>query len=254
MTMLISIKSNFHSVSCRNMFKLSHRLTLMLAPSIASSNWLTTLLILLIIWLVNGRPKYKPGSADVTFISNIGAVYDWIFITGATITAVFFVISLVQFIVRHRSRINARSVPGRPFKGRIWADIVALIVGTAGVTCLVLLTIFDSIKHENLHWILTLAFSFLTIICAIFNLVGVSAFRHSGKAIKASFTLKLVFILFGTIILGTMIGFIYSCSDVNGVLTQQCNTFTSIAAILEWILAFLLYIFMSTWVLDFARN
>lgn len=229
------------------------RTLLLTAPMTAAWTWLSTLITLLILWLVNGRPRYKNSSAEVAYISNIGAIYNWIFISGSAVTSVFFVITLLQFIIRHKRRANARSVPGQIFKARLWADLVALFLGIAAMTCLILLTLYDSLRYEDLHWILTLSFAFLTILCAIFNIIGISAFRHTGTPVKVSFILKLIFIILGTIALACMISFIYSCSS-SGTLIGTCYNLRTAAASLEWTLGLLLFIFMTTWVIDFAIN
>src|SRR6478609_8952430 len=167
-----------------------------IAPIVSSTAWLATILTLLILWLTNGRPKYKASSAEITYISNVGAHYKTLFIVGTSTTAVFFIITLIEFLIFHRyiykknngviNGINGTNgtngVKGNTRGGkRTWADIVAFTLGVISVTCLVLLSIFDSINHESIHWVFTLIFAFAAIMCAVFNLVAVAVTSHVGR-------------------------------------------------------------------------
>lgn len=232
------------------------------SPTIAAFAWLTTLLTLLTLWLKDGRPKYRITSPDVSFISNIGAFYKTVFIVGTLITAIFYLLTLIQFVLVSRKRSRSRNIVNNNINGnnsngnvRIWADIIALLSGIISATSLALLAIFDSFNYENAHWIFTLLFSFTAIITAIFNLIALSTLKKSGRWYFASFYLKIIFIILGSIILVSMIALLYSCKSITDrSLTDKCNDFRSVSASMEWILGLLFFVLFGTWILDFYKN
>lgn len=224
----------------------------LLPPLIASLSWLSMLIILLILWFLAGRPKSKSTSPDITYISGIGTFYDWIFITGSSITAVFFVITLIFFALQ-KNVTYMDSTTSLDFRvKRSWAHLFALVFGTTAMACLVSLTIINGVNDVAIHWILTLSFSSLVILCAVFNIVGVSSLRRIKRLSRFSYILKLIFVILGTLCLFIMIILIYSCFPVNDVLTPSCNIIRSTSAVFEWVLGLLLFVFISTWIIDFS--
>ena len=221
---------------------------LVLSPLFSAIAWIITLCSLLVLWFEDGKPKSKVSSPSITFISGIGTFYDWIFITGSVITALFFVITLLQFLFykpRHYLLENST------FKQRFWAHLCALFLGTASMASLIALTILNNPQDESIHWILTLAFSFLVLLCASFNLIAIAGGRHGGTPFYVSFALKILFIVLSTAILVTMISLIYSCPTIpNQALTPSCDKTRSISAILEWILGILFFVFVLSWTID----
>ena len=236
---------------------------LVLSPILAAIAWLATILSLLILWLVHGRIKYEITSPDISFISNIGSYYKTLFIIGASVTAFFFVLTLCIFIFYHRHTWNQRNATvARPADGdgstnifrkpRTWSDFISFLFGLASSAGLVLLTIYDSANYDTLHWVFTLIFAFAAIVCAIFNLIGISISRTLKRRKMSSFFLKIIFVLLSTGFLLAMIALMYSCKANDQPLTPSCNHSRSIAAILEWGLAGLFFIFILTWVIDFS--
>jgi hypothetical protein len=221
-------------------------------PLIAATAWLTTLLTLFLLWILNGKQRYELSAPRISYISNIGAFYQTVFIVGASITSFFFVATLILFLIRHnkleKKHSNLQDAP----KQRLIFDVLALLTGLVSAAALVLLTVFDSKDHDTTHWIFTLIFAFSAITCAIFNLISVAAFRRIRKSIEFTYALKMFFIITSTLVLGAMIYLLYSCtgSTPTGTLTEKCDDIRSISAILEWSLGILFFIFLVTWVLD----
>jgi len=211
-------------------------------PAISSFAWLGTIVALFVLWASHGEIAYKTGSASISYISTVGAHYKTLFVVGACVTAAFFAATLLIFLFHHRQANGHLPV-------RTWSDAVAFLLGIASISGLVLLSVFDSIRHDAAHWIFTLIFASGAILCAIFNLIGVSVFRHAKSRKKVSYYLKMLFILSATALLVTMIVLIVSCSS-NAI--DSCNDRHSAAAVLEWILALLFFVFVLTWVMDFA--
>ena len=227
---------------------------LIVAPVIAGLSWILLLLNLFTLWLADGKPKYRADGGTIAYISLIGATYYVQFILGSCITAFFFVSTLVQFVIVHHSYIinEAMSTVNR-VKPRVWADYLALGCGIVSSSALVLLSIFDAIRHPTFHWSMTLVFAFTAILCAVFNAIGVSTFRKLKGNQTVSFALKLLFIIISTGVLIAMIVLMVSCSTIDKtVLTTRCEKSKSIAAVLEWTLALLYFVFILTWMMDFS--
>jgi hypothetical protein len=222
------------------------RLLFSIVPVIASIAWFTTLVILFTLWVTNGEPKYKTTTPHISYISSIGAHFKTVFVIGGCITAVFFILGLLQFPFLHRTRNIPSSV--------LWYDVFALLFGIVSATALVLLTVFDSINHESFHWAMTLVFAITAIIVAILNLKAVAHSRTQGRSLRISFFMKTAFVTLGLIALICMIGLMVSCSATDQVLTPHCDTVHSISAVFEWSLGILFFIFLLTWVIDFSKN
>lgn len=235
---------------------------LVVAPILAAVAWISTILALLILWLHDGQPKYEVTSPDVSFISHIGSHYKTLFIVGASVTAFFFVVTLCIFIFHHRNMWKQRRNGGSDGDGRMpmttyrkprtWADFLSFLLGIISSSALVLLTIYDSAHYDTLHWVFTLVFAFTAILCAVFNLIGISISRSLKRRKMSSFFLKIFFIVLSTGFLFGMIFLMYSCRSNGMALSPSCNHTRSIAAILEWGLAGLFFIFILTWIIDFS--
>jgi len=223
-------------------------------PLLSSISWITTLVILFVLWIHDGKPKYKVTSPDITYISNVGSAYKTVFITGASLTAAFFVATLFVFLFHNRSTFNrnfTNSGAGVQRKPRTWSDFLSFIFGIVASAALVLLTVYDSINHETVHWIFTLTFALCAIICAIFNVISLSTNRGFQRRKFSSFVLKILFIIASTLVLGAFLGLMYSCNSNGVALTSSCNDLHSIAAVLEWTLALLFFVFTLSWIIDF---
>lgn len=214
----------------------------LLPPLIASSVWFFTLTVLFILWNKDGRPRYEEDAATIAFISHVGAKYKKIFIIGCSLTAVFFTTTLLQFIV-----LNRRLKKTSGSSNKIWADLLAFILGTFSSICLILLSIYDSANYDMYHWMLTLCFAFSAVFCAIFNAIGISAGRNSHKFNIISFIFKLIFSILSLGALIAMITLMLTCYSFR----PECSGKRDVAAILEWCLGILFFIFISTWVVDF---
>jgi hypothetical protein len=223
---------------------------LIVFPILSSTAWITTLLSLLILWLTDGRPRYEETSPDVAFISNIGSHFYRLFMIGSIITATFFVVTLFVFIFYHHHLWKNRI--GNIKKPRTWSDFVSFSFGIVASVALILLSIYDSQRYDDTHWIFTLIFAFSAILCALFNIVSISISRGMRRTKMSSFILKIIFVILSTILVITMVSLMYSCQSHGRILVPRCNELRSIAAILEWSLAALFFVFILTWVIDFA--
>lgn len=103
-------------------------------------------------WLSEGSPSYPwmTQGQNVAFISSIGAEQSVgypLFIAGSTVTVVVFSLAFIsERWLRHRGRLTRNYSTAEKVLS-VFAIIFALI-GAAG---LILLTIFDTARHNTLH-------------------------------------------------------------------------------------------------------
>ncbi len=125
------------------------------------------LLGLLIRWTTIGEPHYASMEPDqnIAYISDVGAQsLKPLFIAGSAVTTVFLDLSLVsERWLRHRGRL-ARNT-SRTEKVLSILSMIFAAIGTAG---LILLSIFDTLRHPRLHDVFLLLFIAGYVISAIF--------------------------------------------------------------------------------------
>jgi hypothetical protein len=125
------------------------------------------LLGLLIHWNVTGRPHYPSmdPTQSIAYISDVGAQsLKPLFIAGSCVTTIFLDASfLSERWLRHRGRLARNtSLMEKVLSG---LSLGFAIIGTAG---LILLTIFDTLRHPTLHDIFLLLFIAGYVVSAIF--------------------------------------------------------------------------------------
>jgi uncharacterized membrane protein YbjE (DUF340 family) len=148
---------------------------------------------MIITWAATGTPHYASMDGNIPYISDVGASYlKPLFITGASITAVGFVASLfVERILRSHGRLieNFRKRE-RVFS---WLAILGSVIGGAG---LILLTIFDTLRHSSLHRLFLLIFMVGVALSAVFSIIE---FRWIAKDFKGARRLRRAYIMKGII-------------------------------------------------------
>jgi len=208
-------------------------------PLISGLCWLGTLLGLLIHWNVDGRPHYPSMDAGQTiaYISDVGAEdLKPLFIAGACVTTIFLDLSfLSERWLRHRGRLAANTTTIEKVLSGL--SLGFGIIGTAG---LILLSIFDTLRHPTLHDIFLLLFIAGYVISAIFvcweyQRLGIHFRQH--RILRASFWIKLVFILVEVVL---------------AVAFGVCNFrhAYNAAAVLEWAIAFIFTFYVFSFFID----
>ena len=141
-----------------------------LVPLFGSIIWWLMLWAMLGTWLGQGKPHYSSQQGSIAYISDVGAdILKPLFIIGSVITAISLVSSLsIERWFRHRGRLlpNAR---GRE-KVMSFLAILGSIIGGAGV---ILLSIFDTKRHMQLHRVFLLVFIVGVALSAIFTVAEV---------------------------------------------------------------------------------
>lgn len=128
-------------------------------PIIAGVAWFSTITVLLLRWISVGRPQY-PGQVNphVPFISDIAAFqFKPVFIVGCTITSICFVGTV--FAVHHVRYAEAFYGLIDDLRWKKATSAVALVSGVVAGTCLLLLSIFDTLEeHEKHRYLLVCTF------------------------------------------------------------------------------------------------
>ncbi|KAM5531010.1 hypothetical protein V8D89_015337 [Ganoderma adspersum] len=173
---------------------------------------------------------------SIAYISDIGAeVLKPLFITGCSITAACFVMSLV---VERWLRYRGRLVPTMRRRERILSTLAILgsIIGGAG---LILLSIFDTKRHHSLHRTFLLVFIVGVALSAIFT---IAEFHFISRDYEEIRTLKCAYIVKGVIVAVLVLLAI--------AFAVTLYTAGNAGAVLEWIIAFGFTFYLVTFIWD----
>ncbi|KAJ6787573.1 hypothetical protein PWT90_00656 [Aphanocladium album] len=230
-------------------------------PIISALVWVGILLGLLLHWLIDdhGQPyPYQNQDVKVVYISNVGAgTLKPLFIAGSCVVCLFLDLSMLAARwLRHRGRLVPNSTTGEKVLAVL--TIFFAVVGTAG---LILLSIFDTKNHKRLHYLFLLFFLagyMLSAICTCweYQRLGISmwpllttgrrrnfvanesiAEHREHRDLRTSFWAKLAVVLV----------------EVSLAIAFIATNFTNkdeVAAILEWVVAFLFTFFILSFVID----
>jgi Frag1/DRAM/Sfk1 family len=210
-----------------------------LFPVISAGTWLAMLLAMLIRWEVVGHPHYPSmdQGQNIAYISDIGAFgLKPLFIAGNSVTTVFLVLSFVaERWLRHIGRLARNTHTSQKILSGF-----SIGFGIAGAAGLILLGIFDTYHHPNLHDGFLLLFIGGYVISAIFlcaeyQRLGIHYRNH--RILRISFWVKLVFILveltFAIVFVATNFKHVWN-----------------VAAVFEWIVAFTFTFYILSFLLD----
>ena len=192
-----------------------------------------------IVWELEGSPHYASmdSNQQIAYISDIGAQgLKPLFIAGCVVTTVFLDLSFAsERWLRHTGRL-AKNL-GMAEKILSGLSIVFAVAGTAG---LILLSIFDTLRHPKLHdgFLLLFIAGYVIsaiFICAEYQRLGIHFREHS--ILRFSFWVKLAFILF-EIALAIVFG------------TTSFTKRKNFAAVFEWIIALVFTFYVLTFFVD----
>jgi len=124
------------------------------------------IIAMLVVWNVEGKPQYAsfdPGQT-IAYISDVGAEgLKPLFIAGCVVTTAFLDLSfLSERWLRHRGRLARNITTSEKVLSSF--SIVFAVIGTVGLICL---SIFDTLRHHQLHDIFLLLFIAGYVISAI---------------------------------------------------------------------------------------
>ncbi|GAA5912101.1 Frag1/DRAM/Sfk1 family protein [Sporobolomyces salmoneus] len=221
-------------------------------PLAAFVFWTATLLGLLLWWIVDdNHERYRIDDATVTYISNVGAQHQALFIVGTALTSLFYTLTLLS----ERWLRHLRRIPGPLHKRDRDADIAACVFGILGALALVLLACFNDQAFPNVHWAFTAIFVVCIAVSALCQTLEIMWLRqdHVERAhLRRAAIIK--WIIVGTAIAAAIaFGATYGvcAGQPSGVpLTPRCDRIKSAAGVLEWFIAFLYDVYLATFGLD----
>ncbi|CAF9915803.1 hypothetical protein IMSHALPRED_002704 [Imshaugia aleurites] len=232
-------------------------------PLVSACTWLAMLLVMLIVWELEGHPHYASMSANqhIAYISDIGAQgLKPLFIAGCVVTTVFLDLSFAsERWLRHTGRLaknlgtaekvlsGLSSTPPpihprerSPHHPPLLTPTIPVVFAIAGTCGLILLSIFDTLHHPHLHDAFLLLFIAgyvisAVFICAEYQRLGVHFRQH--RILRLSFWLKLVFI-----VVEVLFAAIFAATTFE---SRQ-----NVAAVFEWIVAFVFTFYVLTFFVD----
>ncbi|WWD20033.1 hypothetical protein CI109_104506 [Kwoniella shandongensis] len=224
-----------------------------LLPILAAFTWCLGLLLLVILWVRAGSPRYTPTTADVPFISDLGAAFEGFFLTICCLVIIFYFSSVcVIRWLRQRGRLPEHT--NRKEQVFSWLAIVFCFIGCAG---LFTLAKWNDREYPKPHWIGTMVFILGTAFSAGFQTLEVWCMKkeHPDRQhLQRNSYLKLACVL-ADIIIAIAFGALYAyCGGGTGPTAthtyEQCDEMTSNASYLEWTIAFGLNLYFLTLALD----
>jgi hypothetical protein len=210
--------------------------TFVWVPIAGAIVWFGTLLAMLVTWLAEGRPKYVSQDSKVAYISDVGADrLKPLFIAGSTVTALSFFVSLViERWLRHSGRLR----PNMRKRERVLSSL-SILGAFIGGAALILLSVFDTKRHSQLHRLFLLFFMIGVILSAIFT---VMEYRWISKDYVYVRRLRNAYIAKAIIA-----GILFVLAVAFGIALFQA---TFVGGILEWIIAFGFTFYLLTFFYD----
>ncbi|GAA5914919.1 hypothetical protein JCM6882_008109 [Rhodosporidiobolus microsporus] len=221
-------------------------------PLISFIVWTGTLLGLLLWWAVaDDAERYRLGQATIVYVSNIGAEHQALFIAGTAVTSLFYALALAS----ERWLRHLRRIPGALRRRDRNADIVSVVFGFLGAIALVVLACFNAVAFPNVHWSFTAIFVVCIAISALAQTLELHWLRQDHvdrKHLKRNAIIKWLIVgcaVAGAIAFAATYGTCASSPD-DVPLRGRCDTIKSVAAVLEWFIAFLYDAYLLSLVFD----
>ena len=150
-------------------------------PLFAAFIWFSSLLAMLLTWLISGRPKYVPTQVAVVYISDVGASFlKPLFVVVCCITGPGLVISLaIERLLRHQGRLP----PDLHTWERIYARL-AMVGAFIAMLGLAFLSGFDTIRYPTEHLIFLLVFMVGVSLSAIFTVIEFGWLSNDYEELK----------------------------------------------------------------------
>ncbi|GAA5863106.1 hypothetical protein JCM8547_002799 [Rhodosporidiobolus lusitaniae] len=221
-------------------------------PLLSFVFWTATLLGLLLWWCVDdGAAQYKIDQSTIIYVSNIGAEHQTLFIVGTCLTSFFYALALAS----ERWLRHLRRIPGALRKRDRNADIVTVVFGFLGAVALVILACFNCEAFPNVHWSFTAVFVVCIAISAAAQTLELHWLRQDHverNHLKRNAIIKWVIVglaICGAVAFAATYG---ACAGQpnDAPPSGRCDVIQSVAAVLEWTIAFLYDAYLLSLVLD----
>ncbi|KIJ63067.1 hypothetical protein HYDPIDRAFT_113607 [Hydnomerulius pinastri MD-312] len=227
-----------NSAGARAMFHLRERnyRYFVALPIFVSFIWFSSLLAMLLTWIISGRPRYVSQEGSIAYISDVGASFlKPLFVVACCITGVGFLLSLVlERLLRHRGRL----APGMRKREHVLGTL-AIIGAFIAMWGLILLSGFDTGRYPSLHRVFLLVFMVGVALSAIFTVLEFRWIAHDYadvKKLRRAYIAKAV--IAGTLVL---LGIVFGIT-----LFYVPN----VGAVIEWTIAFGFTFYLLTFYYD----
>ncbi|OQE14553.1 hypothetical protein PENFLA_c037G06787 [Penicillium flavigenum] len=212
-------------------------------PLISACMWVAMLIAMLVTWVNEGRPHYPSmdNGQTIAYISDVGAQHlKPLFVGGSVVTVVFLDLAfLSERWLRHSNQLASN-------KGRLdkTCAILSIFFAIAGAAGLILLAVFDTLRHPKMHdgfialFIAGYVISAI-LVCIEYLRIGIF-YRREHRVLLVSFFIKLAFVI---IELALAIGF--------GVcIGSKQSSKQNPGAVLEWTISFVFTGYVLSFVVD----
>ncbi|KAK7972371.1 Frag1/DRAM/Sfk1 family protein [Apiospora saccharicola] len=204
-------------------------------PVLSAFSGLATLTTMLTYWIVTGRAKYTSMQEDQTiaYISDIGAdQLKPLFILGCVISSALFNVAFVS-----DRWLRNRQERTETMMARKVSPALSVLLTLAGSIALCCLSGFDIARFPLLHHIFLILFITGYLSAGLFTCWE---YYHlgMGRFLRISFYAKLIFFL---VEIGLATTFVVA----------QCRNLFDSAAILEWAIAYVFYLYIFSFSIDF---
>jgi len=216
------------------------RLSYWVFPIIAGVVWLATLLGLLLYWAIGTHGRRYDSMAPnqtIAYISDVGADrLKPLFVAGCVLTTILLDISFgADRYLRHKGRL----VPNASTTEKVLSGLTILfaVVGTVG---LILLSVFDTLRHPLQHDIFLLLFIAGYVLSAIFicwEYQRLGNRYRDHRVLRISFWIKLFFVV---------VEILLAIAFVASTFTKNYNP----GAVLEWTIAFIFSFYVFSFYID----
>lgn len=205
-------------------------------PIFTAFIWSSSLLAMLLTWLISGRPKYVSTQVAVAYISDIGASFlKPLFVVACCITGPGLLLSLtIERLLRHKGRLPPELHKGERILGRL--AVVGAFIAMLG---LAFLSGFDTGRYPTEHLCFLLVFMIGVALSAIFTVIEFHWLAHDFAEIEKLKKAYIAKAVIGLTLVALAIVFgvtLFYAPDVGGVV--------------EWLIAFGFTLYLLTFVYD----
>ncbi|KAJ2924649.1 hypothetical protein H1R20_g12452, partial [Candolleomyces eurysporus] len=194
----------------------------------------------MIVWLVQGQPRYISQEGRIAFISDIGAdMLKPLFVAGSSVTGVgFFLCLVIERYLRHSGRL----MPHMRTRERVLSTL-AVIGAAIGGAGLILLAVFDTARYTTPHRLFLLIFIVGVTFSAIFTIIEyrwISKDFVFARELRVAYLVKAVI---ASVLIVLAIAFAVALYYA-----------TNVGAVLEWTIAFLFTFYVLTYFFDLRQS
>ncbi|CAD6925842.1 unnamed protein product [Tilletia laevis] len=229
-----------------------------LAPLFTAGCWLSNIIGLLLFWTIREEKReYKSNLSSILFISDIGGIHRTYFIILSSCTAGFYILTT---ILRHfRSQHWSSRHSGTAKERQIWwLSIASSFSAFVAAMSLVLLSVFDTFRHERIHVSFLILFVVGVSLSVLLQIIPVLYLTkdHDGEQLHPR---RVAYVKLYLLVLAVpvVVLFMITYAICHGTVPEgdaRCDRVVSTAAVCDWAVAFILAVFFIAYTFDFLKS